>query len=261
MRSSPLSRAAVACIALLLLATPGRAAPINTGLEKLAWPVVIVAAPLLVAADIVAGSDTGAAYKTEKQARRILAQQALRRPAEGVYTGSLNLTDALPAMLADYRLRFVEVDTAGSQWLLEKARDPRPLIEAALAHKHMRLSLGFAGDPACLAWSGRHQDFTALPPVRARRCLLVRFVDQLDSETAIRLDASGVRKRVLRWELLELRSGARLLALPFRQGQTPGRPLVATPSARHGMFSAFAGLLEVVAQPEKGPHPHLLPRQ
>lgn len=258
MRNSLMPRAAAACMALFLLAAPLRAAPINTGLEKFAWPLLIVAAPLVIAHEIAVGSDTGARDKADKQARRILEQQPLRRPAEGVHTGSLDLTQALPAMLTDYRLRFVEVDTAGSQWLLEKARDPGRLVDAALAHKHMRLSLGFAGDPACFDWKDKDQDFTALPPVRNRRCLQVRFVDRLDSEAAITLDASGARKRVLRWELRDRHSGARLLSLPFWVGRTSDGALLARPWATRDRFDAFAGLLQVVAQPANRPHPHML---
>lgn len=212
-------------LALLMACTGARAAAINTGVEKLLWPAVIIASPFLIVHELVFGSDEGSMRSAEKDADRILEKTPGSIPVTGLYTGSVDLRWALYGMLVVSRLQFVEINSAGSGWLLSQSTEPEALIPLAEQHPYIRLALGSQGDPACLSWKISNDDWTANPPVRPRTCLLIKFVDELQSDLALSVDTSELRHRELRWDLVDRATGNKRLSLPFWQSQIEGKPL------------------------------------
>lgn len=239
---------ALAATLALLAAPSSRAAPIHTGVEAILWPVAVAVAPFVIVHDFVFGSDDGARSKTQAEADRMLAAHPGSIPVNGLHTGSLPLTSALFGMLAESRLPFVEIDTAGSQWFLSQAKDPQPLIALAQQHRHIRLSIGDDGHPDCFVWTTRLKDFTRALPIRPNRCLRMSFVDTLESNTALEVDISKAAKRRLQWVLKDRASETVHLAAPFWQSQVAGRPLSIYPSYRtHHEDNTFVRVVRKLA--------------
>lgn len=211
-------------IALLLPLQP-RAEGISTGVEQLLWPAIIVVAPFAIVHDVIFGSDERSQRTAERDARGIV--DAYRTPAAvtGLYVGPVNLQWALFGMLIDRQLPFVEIDTAGSKWLLEQALNPQAMIDKALQHKHIRLELGDDTHPDCFRHKSSNADFTLAPPVRPGTCMLATFTNDLQSDLQLGVDASRVGRRELKWVLSDRASGRTLLTVPFWQPQTKGQPL------------------------------------
>lgn len=226
---------ALAAALALAPAAPVRADPIHTGVEKLLWPIAIVAAPFFAVHTFIFGSDDKSREEAAAEAKRILQSHPGRIPVNGIYTGALPLTHALYGILVESRFPWVEIDTAGSHWLLSQARDPRPLIALAQQHRHIRLSIGEAGHPDCFVWNSMLDDLTDKPAVRPGRCLRVSFIDTLASDAALEVDVSQAAKRRLRWVLKDRASGNVHLAVPFWESQVTGKPISVSTTyrARH----------------------------
>lgn len=201
------------------------AAPIRTGVEEILWPAVIVATPFFLVRDVLFGSDSSAMKSTARDAQKILDAQRTPIPINGLYTGALNLRWALYGMLVEARLPFIEVDTAGSKWLLELADDPKQLIERAVNSKYLRLSLGTQGEANCFGWKNFSDDWLRQPPVRPGSCMRLEVTDHLESDVQLQVDPSQVSRRQLSWVLVDRASGQVHLSVPFWQSQTKGQPL------------------------------------
>lgn len=231
-------------LAALVSCIQARGAPINTGVEAIFWPAVIIAGPFLLVHDLLFGSDTSARESAEKEATRILKAHEDQIPTNGLYTGSVNLRWALYGMLVESRLPFIEVNTAGSAWLLSMAKMPAPLIAQAEQHKYIRLSLGKRDDPHCLTWANSSYDWTNKPPVRPGTCVLAVFDDDLQSNIQLNVDASRVSSRKLRWELVDRSTGKVLLSVPFWEPQTEGQPVHVSATYRYAdEIDIFASVL------------------
>ena len=112
-------------IALLLTLAASwqvRAAQVSTGVENILWPAIIVVAPFVMVHDILFGSDSRSRESADREARKLLDAHPVPLPTLGLYTGPLNLRWALFGLLVERQLPFVEVDVAGSKWLLELPR-------------------------------------------------------------------------------------------------------------------------------------------
>jgi hypothetical protein len=214
----------VLAILTFIVNIDARAAAINTGVEQLLWPAVIVASPFVIVHDLLFGSDSNAQQSAEKEANKILDAFKEQIPVGGLYTGPVNLRGALYGMLVESRLPFIEVDTAGSAWLLSDVKSPQPLILQAQQHKYIRLALGNQGDGDCVAF-GFANDWINAPPVRPGTCVLAAFENELQSDLHLRLDTSEVSKRKLRWEVVDRATGKVRLSIPFWESQTSGKPL------------------------------------
>jgi len=184
-----------------------------------------VASPFIVVHELLVGSDSGAVEAAAKQARRLLDAHPGGIPAEGLYTGSLDMRMALYGLLVDARLPFVEINVAGSAWLMSLASDAPALVARAEGRPYIRLSLAERGAPACVAWTYPVEKWLASPPVRPGTCLALTFEDHLRSDLQLAVDARQVSARKLRWQLSDRASGAEHLAIPFWQSQTAGQPL------------------------------------
>lgn len=210
---------------LLVAAASARAAAINTGVEQLIWPVILVGKPFVVVHDLLFGSDHSAQRSAAEAAREILEAQKHTIPAHGLFTGPLDLRSALYGMLVETRLPLVEIDTAGSAWLLSMAKAPQPLIANALKSRFIRISLGPEGDPNCFEWKSSLDDWVQSPPVRPGTCMLLHFTDELQSDLQLEVDASQATRRRLAWTLSDRPSGRVRLSVPFWQSQTKNAPL------------------------------------
>lgn len=228
-----LSRACrMLAIAFLMSSVGARGEGLYTGVEKIMWPAIIIASPFVVVHDLIFGSDERSRRSAEKDADRILEKTPGSISVTGLYTGSVDLRWALYGMLVESRLPFVEINTAGSAWLLSQSKDPAALIPLAEQHPYVRLALGSQGNPACFSWKSSNDDWTANPPVRPRTCLLIQFVDELQSDLALSVDASEVRHRKLRWNLVDRATGNMRLSLPFWVSQVEGQPLFVSATYR-----------------------------
>lgn len=217
---------------------PVQAAAINTGVESLLWPLVIVAAPVVLVHRLIYGSDEGAREDAEKKANALL--QGYTRPiaTTGLYAPALNFQRALYGLLLEQRLPVVEVNTAGARWLLELTKSPDAYFDMAAKHPYIRVKLGPSGSPECIVWAKSSDDFTASPPVRPGTCMQLQFVDELQSNVQLELDASQVSHRELKWILSSRESGQPILAVPFWQSQTEGQPVQASVDYRPGWRSS-----------------------
>lgn len=239
--------------ALLVAAVGVRAAAINTGVEQILWPASIVAKPFVMVHDLLFGSDHDARQSAEREANKIFDAQQQPIPVNGLYTGPLNLRLALYGMLVEARLPFIEADTAGSAWLLALAKEPMPLISQAERSRYIRLSLGDQGDAHCFEWKSQADDWVSAPPVRPGTCLRLTFVDRLGSDVQLKVDASSLSHRKLRWVLTDSASGRTLLSVPFWESQIDGQPLrvSAVYRAAHetGTFISVLGKLSASVTP------------
>ena len=195
----------------LMASMNARGAPINTGVEQLLWPAVVIASPFLLVHELLFGSDSSAISSADREANEILDAYKEQIPVSGLHTGSVNLY----GMLVESRLPFIEIDIAGSVWLLSLAKAPQPLIYQAQRHKYIRLSLGKQEDPNCLTWQSTIDDWTTGPPVRPGTCILAVFDNELQSNLQLNVDASRVSGRKLRWELIDRVTGKVHLSVPF----------------------------------------------
>lgn len=225
MENLPLAKA-FRCIAIasMLLGAQTWAAP-STGAASLAWPLVILASPFIIVQDLIYGSDEGARKEADTKADAILAAHNEQIPVKGLYTKSLDISDALNGMLIDRRLPFIEINSAGSAWLLGQAINPQPLIDKAEQYPYIRLSLGSSVSPDCVNWASKTKEITASPPVAPGTCLLISFTDELKSDLQLDVNSSLIQKRELRWELTDRINGRTLLSVPFWNNQVTGRPL------------------------------------
>ncbi len=196
----------------------------GTGVENLLWPAIIVAAPFLIAKDLIFGSDQGASRSADKEATKILKNYGEKNTVKGLYVGSLNLQWSLYGMLVESRLPIVEINTAGSAWLLSQVKEPKDAIAQALQHKYIRLALGERGAANCFPWKSDYYDFTTNVPVRPGTCLLVTYEDELASNLRLEVNTENLRHRELRWLVIDSNNKT-LLSVPFWQSQTEGKPL------------------------------------
>jgi hypothetical protein len=210
---------------LLVAAASARAAAINTGVENILWPVIIVGKPFLVVHDLLFGSDHSARESADEAALKILEAQRQPIPTHGLFTGPLDLNLALYGILVEARLPFIEIETAGSAWLLSMAKSPQPLIAKALQSRFIRISLGSEGDPHCFEWKSSAGDWVQSPPVRPGTCMQLHFTDDLRSDRQLQVDASQIGRRRLMWILSDRTSGQVQLSVPFWQPQTKDQPL------------------------------------
>lgn len=231
-----------------------RGAQINTGVEELLWPAVIVASPFLVVHKLFHGSDSDAIRSAQSEADQILVAHKENIPVSGLYSGPINLRWALYGMLAESRIPLVEIDAAGSAWLLSLAKQPQALIDMATKHKYIGLSLGDEGHPNCFAWNSTADDFTAGPPVRPGTCVLLTFHNELQSNLYLKVDTSEVSNRKLRWDVIDRETKKVLLSVPFWQSQTKDKPLLvsATYRAAHEDYTFVRVIrkLSPVAEPK-----------
>ncbi len=118
-----------------------RSAPINTGVEQLLWPAAILAAPFVWVHNLIFGSDLDSTKAANEEANKILAAHTEPIPVNGLYSGSISLRWAMYGLLVESRIPFLEIDTAGSAWLLSQAKAPQTLIPSAEKYKYIRLRL------------------------------------------------------------------------------------------------------------------------
>jgi hypothetical protein len=231
---------------LLTLFCPGRSHA-QTGLEDLFIPVAIVAAPFVIVHDLLFGTDTGAFRSTDARSDKILKALPQPIPVQGLYIGPLHVRYGLQGMLVESQLPMVEIDAAGAAWLLALARDPAPLAALATQHPYIRLTIAPDHHPDCFAFKNTQDDITRFHPVRPGHCMRAAFVDTLQSDLALRVDASRVAHRELSWELLVRASGKLLLRLPFWEYQHKGYPLSVSGTYRTaGETFTFARLIQAL---------------
>ncbi|RZI55646.1 MAG: hypothetical protein EOP37_27305 [Rubrivivax sp.] len=213
-------------VALALLSGTGsRGAGINTGVEDILWPAILIGRPIVLVHDLVFGSDETAMKAADKAAERILNDHAGVVTMHGLYTGALDLRWALFGLFVERQLPLVEMDVSGSAWLFSMMKTPGRLVEDAKDHKYIRLALKEKGDPHCVDWNFRTVEWVESPPVRPPACLTVSFADRLSSDVEMSVDFSRASHRELRWQLKDRVRNTVLLDVPFWHRQTRGNPL------------------------------------
>lgn len=263
----------IAGIALLMMGAAARAGGGPTGgVENLLWPAIIVTAPFFMVHDLVYGSDELSRKAADAEAGKVLDAFRETVPANGLYTGGTDLRWALYGMLVESRLPSVEVDVAGSVWLLRLAKDPERLIEQAQQHQYIRLTIGSNSNADCFEWKSTIDDWTAQPPVRPGSCLRITFGDELRSNLELRVDATDASRRKLRWQLVDRAAQKLLMSVPFWEAQVKGQPLRVTATYRsvhedytfirilrklspHGAPVRADGLPFVMSRPVRRPAP------
>jgi len=215
----------VAIFCVCTMGVGARGAAINTGVEGLLIPAVILASPVVIVGNLIFGSDDGARKSAEKEAQRILDTQKELIPVNGLYTGSIDLKWALSGMMVESKLPRVEINTEGSIWLLKEARDPAALAEQAARFKYIHLTLGDRGGENCFPWRQDYHDWTLHLPIKPGTCLQMEFSNELQADLELNVDASRVNNRELRWNLVERATGKALLSIPFWVSQLKGQPL------------------------------------
>lgn len=228
----------------------------GTGVENLLWPAIIVAAPFLIAKDLIFGSDVGASQSADKEATKILKNYGEKNTIKGLYVGSLNLQWSLYGMLVESRLPIVEISTVGSAWLLSQVKEPKDAIAQALQHKYIRLALGERGAANCFPWKSDYYDFTTNVPVRPGTCLLVTYEDELASNLRLEVNTDNLRHRELRWLVIDSNNKT-LFSVPFWQSQTEGKPLNLSAAYRtRDEDSIFARVIKTLKSNDPTPENH-----
>lgn len=233
----------------LVMAAAASADPVGmTGMEKMLWPLVVLS-PFAQLHRLVVGSDEDAMAKTEKQAQLLLQQLNQGFDSNGLYTGPIEISNAIHGMLVLAKLPWIEVDVAGSKWLFDQMEDRGPwLAQVSPDRRYIRLELATSGDPACPRFASLHQlRWENSPSAKPDTCLKLSFVNSLASDLGLTVDVQQASHRELRWVLKRLSNNEALLSLPFWQRQTPGEPL--TIWGRYSVTddsSQFAGLIRTL---------------
>lgn len=237
-----------AMLLFLIVSTPVRSAPINTGVEDLLWPVIIVASPFIIVKNLIFGSDDGARRDSEKEATKILDGFNRKLKITGLNTGPLELQWALYGMLVESRIPLVEASTESIEWLISKSKDPSQLRTMAKQSKIVRLSLGSRSNPDCFPWKSDYYDFTKNVPVRPGTCLVATFANESKSNLRIEVNSVKVSRRELRWDVVDQSTNKAILSIPFWESQTEGKPLRVVPTyrARHETYP-FVRLVQKLA--------------
>jgi hypothetical protein len=245
-RSQLFPRCLAASCLLLGLLSPAQSQT-YTGIEDLVIPIAIVAAPFVFVHDLLYGSDTIAFRSTEARTDKILKALPQPIPVQGLYIGALDARHGLTGMLVHSGLPMVEIDAAGAAWLLAQAHDPVAPSALARQHPYIRLTLAPADQLDCFAFKSRDADISQLLTVRPGYCMRAAFVDDLQSDLAVRVDASRVSHRELSWELIERGTGKLRLRLPFWETQREGHPVrVGGTYRERGETLSFARLIKAL---------------
>lgn len=219
-------------LALGVLPGPGRAGTADpSGVSDLLLPAAIILAPVIVPLNFLFGDKNPrlTAY-AQKKADALLAEQKTPIPFKGMYTGGIDLSRAIEGMFVGGQIPFVEIDTAGSKWLIEQSGSPKPLVDQALENPYIRLELAQEGDPACFVWKSENNNWTQRIPVRPGTCLSVSFTKTLSSDVQVKVNTSNAGQGELLWEFSERATGKLLLAVPYWQGQMPDKTPRISPS-------------------------------
>jgi hypothetical protein len=226
-------------ISLVMAMTFARAEAPDPGVGALLWPAIVVVGSVAKVHDLIFGSDENSKKAANEEAKKILDAYSEKISVNGLYFDSIYLRFILKELLVAYQIPFVEIDTAGTKWLLSEMRPTAKMINDASNSRFVRLSLGDDTNPDCLEWKYKSDDWTKFIPLRPGACLVAAFENEIHSNLMLRVDASKVSQRELRWELLDSSSNRVLISVPFWESQSEGKPVSALPH----ISSAFYGIM------------------
>lgn len=258
-----IGRAVARLIALstLMASAIAYGAAINTGVEQVLVPLGILLTPVLKLNELIAGSDPKASDLAAIEATKILDANTKSIQTTGLYVaGPIDFRWNVGELLVEGRLPLIEIDANRADWLFSVASLSQSPTAEALESRFIRLQFGSQGEPGCLVWKSSPDPATR-PPVRPGTCIKASYDNSLRSNVALGADISNAAKRELRWVLVDLTSGSRVISIPF-WSQTTGQPLELRPfaSVRDGrIFMRLIGNLapESIPQNSEG-RPHVM---